>query len=436
MIKTFIIVFAAAFGITTALITDNMGLIKYDVQAKSDMDNNECPDFAKFTGKLSGKNVCKLSGVYTNDIHLSKDILWALEDEVIIGGDNTNSATITIESGTNIFGQSGDDYLYISRGSKIFANGTKEEPINFTSKKEIIGLASKYHKGEWGGIVIAGNAPTNVVKGEKFEFALNGGEFGGNDPHDNSGVLTYVLIKYAGNEVGKDKELNGLSLGGVGDKTLIDYIEVYNNYDDGIEFWGGTVNLKHIVLIGNGDDNIDTDHGYQGKMQYVYIKQTSTTSRNPRGIEADNLSGNFTATPVSKPMIANFEMHGSSDSHEGILLRRGSGATLINGYVDGFNKCFGVRDRASSSKGNIQLRSVTLNSCTDEIFSYKSSTGVNEEKVKEIFYQSTSNTANSITQAQNVRKLTQNTFFDEAPFVGSYARDNDWRQGWSVGLNE
>ncbi|MDF1880474.1 hypothetical protein JHD50_04005 [Sulfurimonas sp. MAG313] len=324
MIKTFIIISAVSFGITTAVLSDKMGIFSNEAQAMEIA--NTCPSFAKFTGTLAGQDVCKLSGVYTEDIRLTKNKLWALENEVIIGGDNTSSATIHIEKGTKIFGKNGEDYLFISRGSKIEAKGTKDEPIEFTSKKDIIGLASKYHKGEWGGIVIAGNAPTNVQGQEQFEFALTGGNFGGNNPHDNSGIINYVLIKYAGNKVGLDKELNGLSLGGVGDKTNIDYIEVYNNFDDGIELWGGTVNLKHIVLIGNGDDNIDTDHGYTGKMQYVYIKQTTTTSRNPRGFEADNLSGDFSATPISKPVIANFEMHGNSDSHEGILLRRGSGA--------------------------------------------------------------------------------------------------------------
>ncbi len=434
MIKTFVISSALAFGITTAIISDKMELFASTQEIIS--TTSPCPSFSKYSQRLGGKDVCKLSGVYTQDIHLSHDKLWALEDEVIIGGDNANQASLHIDAGTTIFGQSGDDYLFISRGSKIIAKGDKEHPIVFTSKKDVLGLASKHHKGEWGGLVIAGNAPTNVDGTERFEFALSGGEFGGKDPHDNSGILTYVLIKYAGNEVGLDKELNGLSLGGVGDKTLIDYVEVYNNFDDGIELWGGTVNLKHIVLIGNGDDNIDTDHGYQGNMQYVYVKQTTTTSRNPRGIEADNLSGNFLASPVARPVIANFEMHGSEHSHEGILLRRGSGAHLINGYVKGFNQCLGIRDRASAKRGNIEFESVTLNNCVEETFSVKRATGVSLEKIEEIFTQNSSNTINTITQAQDVRELTHNTFFDPARFVGAYTPENDWRQGWSVGLND
>lgn len=434
MLKTFVIVFAISFGISSAILTNKLDLFANNTISSTSQTN--CPVFSKYTGKLSGKDVCQLSGVYTDSIILTNDKLWALESEVIIGGDNTNSATIHIQEGTQVFGQHGEDYLFISRGSKIQAIGTEENPIVFTSKKDILGLASKYHRGEWGGIVIAGNAPTNLKEQEHFEFALTGGNFGGNNPHDNSGTLNYVLIKYAGNEVGLDKELNGLSLGGVGDKTEIDYVEVYNNFDDGIELWGGTVNLKHIVLIGNGDDNIDTDHGYQGKMQYVYIKQTTTTSRNPRGLEADNLSEDFSSTPIAKPIIANFEMHGSQNSHEGILLRRGSGAMLINGYVSGFNKCFGVRDRASAKKGNIEIQSVSLQSCVDDVFAYKRATGVTLDKVESIFKQNASNTVNSITQAQDVRALTQSTFFDEAIFVGAYEPSNDWRQGWSVGLND
>jgi len=435
MIKLFVIVFAVTLGLGMAMLSNKMELFASNAPVVK-ATSTSCPVFTKHTGKIGQRDVCKLSGVYTDSITLTNDKLWALENEVIIGGDNRNSATLNIQEGTTIFGQNGEDYLFISRGSKIEAKGTQEAPIVFTSKKDVLGLASKYHRGEWGGIVIAGNAPTNVEGQEQFEFALTGGKFGGNNPHDDSGTLRYVLIKYAGNSVGMDKELNGLSLGGVGDKTEIDYIEVYNNFDDGIEFWGGTVNLKHVVLIGNGDDNIDTDHGYRGKMQYVYIKQTQTNSRNPRGIEADNLSEDFSATPIARPVIANFEMHGSADSHEGILLRRGSGAVLINGVVSDFNRCFGVRDRASAKKGNIELQSVSLQGCEEKTFAYKSATGVGLKKVEELFHQNESNIIGSVTQAQDVRALTQNTFFDKAVFVGAYESSNDWRQGWSVGLND
>ncbi|MDF1880473.1 hypothetical protein JHD50_04000 [Sulfurimonas sp. MAG313] len=104
--------------------------------------------------------------------------------------------------------------------------------------------------------------------------------------------------------------------------------------------------------------------------------------------------------------------------------------------MDGFNKCFGIRDRASAKTGNIELQSISLQSCEDEVFAYKSATGVNLSKVEKIFNQNTSNVIGTLATAQNVKELTQSSFFDEAMFVGAYSPQDDWREGWSVGLSD
>jgi len=434
MLKIVLGISLFALGVAFALTIESAQLLNFK-KAAPHKEVHSCPQFSTYVNRLRGKDVCRLSGLYTQDIILSSDKIWSLKGEVIIGGDNIHPSTINIQSGTTIMGEKGADYLLISRGSKIFAIGSKFEPIIFTSKKDVMGVSSKNHRGEWGGIVIAGNAPTNINKEDSFEFILSESKFGGVDDHDNSGVLNYVVIKYAGHEVAADKELNGLSLGGVGDGTTIDYLEVYNNYDDGIEIWGGSVNLKHIVLIGNGDDNLDTDHGYRGKIQYLYVKQTQTTSRNPRGIEADNLSEDFYATPIAYPIIANFELHGTSTSHEAILLRRGSGAQFINGKVSNFTSCLGIRDRASIQNSDIRFDSVALSNCQD-IYSFKRSTGVHKTDIEKIFHKGTNNKINEVTKAVNVITFTKDTFFDEALFIGAYEKNKDWREEWTVGLDD
>ncbi len=395
----------------------------------------KCPEGSLYLSTINQKKVCELSGTYTKDMTLSADFYWALKGEVNIGEDNAKSMTLTIEPGTTLFGSSGPDFLLISRGSKIYAKGTKLLPIIFTSAQDVAGRAGLHDRGAWGGLVLSGRAPTNAGDEEVFEFSKTGRKFGGNDIHDSSGILKYVLVKYAGYEVAIDRELNGISFGGVGDGTMVDYIEVYNNADDGIEMWGGTVNLKHVVLIGNGDDNIDVDHGYQGKMQYVYVKQTDVISYDPRGVESDGMLGNHQAKPKTELKLANFELEGTHESDAGIMLRRGSDGLFINGVIHGFEKaCLAVRDRESIRKSP-EFFGVTLKKCKRGPFSAKG--GVDSSEVERLFLDN--NHGNTIIDSKpkiaSIKALLpDDTFFDDATFIGAYTKEDDWRKGWTVGV--
>ena len=293
---------------------------------------NPCPTQTTFISKgFEGKPVCQLHGTYTSSLLLTNDIFWALKGEVHIGTDNSHNSTLRIEAGTTIFGKTGADFLVITRGSQLIAQGTASAPIIFTSQKDVAGLISK--AGDWGGIAIAGNAPINGAGEDIFEFSNSGVKYGGHQRDDSSGALEHVQIRYAGFEVRPGEELNGLSLGGVGSKTTLDYIEVYHGKDDGIELWGGTVNLSHLVLIDNGDDNLDFDQGYQGNIQYVYIRQNVATSHYPRGIESDSNKKEPDSKPKTIVTVANFEIHGSKKTSEAVMSRRGSALTLINGMI-------------------------------------------------------------------------------------------------------
>jgi hypothetical protein len=185
-------------------------------------------------------------------ITLTNDIVWALSGPVFIGNDKANSVTLEIEPGTIIFGRSGADYLVISRDSKIEATGTAEQPIIMTSYNDVIG--GEVNAGQWGGLVILGNAPSTRCPQDdsncslQIEGAAEGAVFGGTDSEDNSGILNYLVVKYAGFEIAPDNELNGITFGGVGSGTTVDYVQVHANSDDGVEFFGGSVNAKHLVL--------------------------------------------------------------------------------------------------------------------------------------------------------------------------------------------
>ncbi len=184
----------------------------------------------------------------------------------IIKGRTTvdSGITLSIQPGTTIKGQySTRGTLCVNRGAYLVAPGTKAKPINFTS--------TELKRGGWGGIVLLGKAPTNEPT--KYFEAIPEWAYGGNDAHDSSGVMTYVTINYPGFAVEVDKELNGLTLCGVGDKTVLHHIQSNNGDDDAFEFFGGTVNVSHFVATNETDDGFDMDNGYSGTGQFMMVIQ-------------------------------------------------------------------------------------------------------------------------------------------------------------------
>jgi hypothetical protein len=396
----------------------------FDKQNKLHETMVTCPENTQLiSDDFEGKPVCQLRGTYVKDIHLSSDKFWALKGEVHIGVDGKEKATVEIDPGTTVFGKTGADFLLVTRGSKIIAEGTSSQPIIFTSMKDAAGLLSA--PGDWGGIAIAGYAPTNAGKEERFEFSNTDVRFGGENEDDNSGILKYVQIRYAGNEVRPGEELNGLSLGGVGRGTIIDYVEVYNGKDDGIEAWGGNVNMKHLILIGNGDDNLDFDHGYRGNIQYVYIKQTTVESIHARGIETDNNKKHNNALPRTQANIANFEIVGIDKTSEGVYSRRGSGLLLSNGLIRSVGGTGIIIKTVGTERFGVnRFNAVTLDRCA---------TGNVEDKASRIRDLNTFNrqyNSSVSTEGDRIAALDAEVF-ERGDFIGAYRKGSDWRQGWS-----
>jgi hypothetical protein len=218
--------------------------------------------------------------------------------------------TLIIESGVVIRAKTGQGVnasaLIVARGGKIFANGTKQKPIIFTAEgDDLQGSIPLKNKGLWGGLLILGHAPVNNFNEEAFIEGIPENEprgvFGGNVIDDNSGVLRYISIRHGGTNIGQGNEINGLTLGGVGSATVVEYIEVLSNLDDGIEIFGGTVNLKNIVVAFCGDDAIDCDMGYTGNIQYILAIQDIGSG--DKLFEADEMNLSF--PPYLKPTIAN-----------------------------------------------------------------------------------------------------------------------------------
>lgn len=423
-----------------------------------------CPTFAAQGSSLAGvsKPVCEISGTITADTRLTADIAWSLSGKVTVGNDNANSATLTIEPGTTVFGKSGADYLVVARGSKIQAIGTASNPIIMTSVNDMLGLSDNESTAEWGGLVLLGNAPTNKcdqadLANCQVEAEGEAGPYGGADPEDDSGALKYVQVRYAGFEVLPDNELNGITFAGVGRGTTVEYIQVHNNLDDGVEFFGGTVDAKYVVLTGNRDDSLDWADGWTGRMQHVLVRHNPNDTKANRGIEADNQSGNFTAQPVSKPQIANMTIIGNNfdgeDDSEGVLLRAGTAAELYNFVItgpSGMGECFEINsDESVTNAGNGEI--VFRNSIIDCAEPFKNSVDGNGNVTLDAQAWFMQQPGNMITDALlggyipapnspalgNGYNVANNVdpWFDTVDYIGAFNGTTDWTVGWTVGIH-
>ncbi len=282
---------------------------------------------------VTGKTVVTLSGTLATQT-LDVNNVYAIDGEVIV----PDGVTLTIPAGTVLYGNTGQSYLAVDQGGKIEANGTAANPIIFTSKADVDAnlQLDETVQGQWGGLSIFGKATTN--KGlESYEAGNH--TFGCDnttvtcDDTDNSGTLNYVVLKHTGYEVETDKELNGLSLGGIGSGTTVQNIVSVSSLDDGVEVWGGKVALTNVYLYNNADDSLDWDHGWTGSATNVYIKQNLVDGTGSRGIESDNNGGGEDATPISNPTISNFTIITAEDGGQGIVNREGTAGQLSNGIV-------------------------------------------------------------------------------------------------------
>lgn len=245
-----------------------------------------------------------ISGELTEDQTWISDRVYVLQGKVVV----PSGVTLTIMPGTIIKGAQGQDTnasaLIVARGGTINAEGTAEEPIIFTSELDNIAIGekvgtnlSKTDNEKWGGVVILGNAPISAENGdteaniEGIPADLGYGYYGGAVSDDNSGVLKYVSIRHGGISIGEGNELNGLTLGGVGTGTTVDNIEIYATLDDGVEFFGGTVNATNILVYNQGDDGIDIDQNYSGTIDGFAVIHGDGIGTD-EGLEIDGPEGN------------------------------------------------------------------------------------------------------------------------------------------------
>lgn len=291
---------------------------------------------------IEGQTYNKLEGAINENLELTPDKKWLLSGGVFV----ENGYSLYITNGQTIYADPNiTTFLSIKQGGKIFAEGTQNNPIVFTP------LKSNPTFGDWGGIVINGFASLNT--GLTAEGEGGTGIYGGTNDADNSGVLKYVRVEYAGKILGTDNELNGFSFNGVGSGTIVEYIQAYKGSDDGIEFFGGTVNVRYAVSTENQDDSFDWTHGWRGKGQYWFVQQG--VNGGDRGIEADNNADDNTLNPFSNPTLSHLTLNGVDDGdglNEGMRLREGTKGKIYNSIVTGFPK-YGVRVTEQQTLDNV-----------------------------------------------------------------------------------
>lgn len=415
-----------------------------------------CPAGLETRGVVSGKEICALRGKYLSQkLTLSSGQDYVLEGGVYIGGDNAANSELFIEPGVKIFGQSGADFLVITRGSKIYAQGTAQSPIVFTSAK-----TSARKRGEWGGLVLNGNATINACKPGAVVCEGEGeggtGKYGGTNDDDSTGILKYVRVEFAGFPVSPDNELNGITFNAVGRNTIVDYIQVHMNADDGIEFFGGTVGVKHVVLTGNEDDSLDWDFGWRGRAQFVVIQQYTDSADN--GFESDNNKSPQNASPRSMPTLSNVTMVGAETKGAyGMLLRKGTGAHLSNMLITGFAKAgididdtetfnhgASVTGATLLPSGLTMTNSIVFNKKNFEV-GEKDSAGalIQEPWLIESWFkaQDGNMTVDPLladwfpkagSPAIGAGAASEDTWFDFVDYVGAFAdQSDDWTKGWT-----
>lgn len=315
-------------------------------------DNTPATDWTAGWSNFDPENTVYPATTQTVSADVTTNTTWSgvilLQNKIYV----KNNATLTIAPGTIIRGDKvTQGSLIITRGAKINAQGTASQPIVFTSNEPV----GNRNEGDWGGIVLLGlarnNQPGGVANIEGI-VPTTDTQYGGAFDNDNSGTIKYVRIEFAGIALEPNKEINGITFGSVGSATTVDYVQVSHSGDDSFEWFGGTVNCKHLIAYRGLDDDFDTDFGYRGKVQFALAirdKDVSDAPGDSNAFECDNDAAGSTATPKTRPIFSNVTLVGPKGNgtialpvgekfEKAFRLRRNSAVSVLNSLVTGWEK--------------------------------------------------------------------------------------------------
>ncbi|HJA97433.1 MAG TPA: hypothetical protein H9920_06925 [Candidatus Alistipes faecavium] len=369
-----------------------------------------------------------LCGNITSDATLTEGNSYKLS-----GGLHVKAgATLHIEPGVELVALDDEvpDYILIEQGARIDAQGTAAHPIVMTSERK--------ESGAWGGIHICGHAHTNAGTGVLSE--IGNAPYGGSNDADNSGTLRYIRLEYTGFALDEEHEANGVSFYGVGNGTTVEYLQAYKGSDDGFEFFGGSVNVRYMVVTSCSDDSFDWTEGWNGKGQFLVAFQEAETTLGYDCdclMECDSNGNNAAATPVAHPVLSNVTLvgNGSENGTRGVRLRAGTEVELYNAIVTGKAKCITVEtpeteNSFSKSEKPSKLEYVSMSTALDS----KEGIYTNED-----FAAATGNATDYVNTlgrgyvgTLDGGTILSDSFFTPAAYRGAVRADADWTAGWTL----
>lgn len=371
-----------------------------------------------------GEDTYVLDSDITENVTLETGKTYTLNGGVHV----KSGVTLTIQPGVTIVAQHDEtvDYILIEQGAKIDAQGTAAQPIVMTSEKK--------EAGAWGGLHICGYAHTNNGSGKS---EIGNAPYGGNNDADNSGTLKYIRLEYTGYAFDEEHEANGVSFYGVGNGTTVEHLQAYQGSDDGFEFFGGSVNVKYMVVTSCSDDSFDWTEGWNGKAQFLVAYQEGESSLGYACdclMECDNNGTNNAATPVAHPTIANATLIGNGGDAQGVRLRAGTQVELYNTIITGKGKPLTVETNETENAlkdGTSKLEYVAI---SGELSS-KQGIYTNAD-----FAQATGNLTNQefswtgkyVGTLDGGKDLSADSFFTKTDYKGAVKSGDDWTSGWTL----
>jgi hypothetical protein len=421
-------------------------------------------------------------GTGTGTTTWTNDNVYILDGFVFVN----DGDVLTIEAGTVIKGMSGSgadaSALVVARGAQIQANGTADAPIIFTFEADALDGSTPFNvRGQWGGVILLGAATLNSSPGETQIEGIpdteSRGLYGGTNDEDSSGSMTYVSIRHGGTDIGAGNEINGLTIGGVGAGTTLDYIEVISNADDGVEFFGGTASIKHVVTAFCGDDSFDYDEGWRGYGQFWCTVQEE--GEGDRGGEHDGGTDPEDGMPYAHPVIYNatYIGRGAAAGKRALTLRDNAGGEYHNSIFYNWGKGIDIENLASGEDayarfenneiafaGNVfdACTSLGLDATASDLFKITMGSGwasaadsteaaTSSAAAFEASFAANNNTVAStglswvIEEGSGLLNLVPNSdvpsganptmeWFEDVTYAGAFDPTNDctWLEGWSM----
>ena len=396
-------------------------------------------------GTTADGDACRLPNSISGDQYLPYGKKYLVEGKVTVeaGGRLSVAPGVTVEGSAST---AQPNFILVEPDAQIFAVGTPEQPITFTGPEAF--------PGSWAGLVLAGRSTCNDAAGVELGCTFEADSdisYGGDVLDDNSGRLRYVRILWAGQLVNPDEELNSLTLLGVGSGTEIDHVQVDGGLDDGIEFFGGSVNVTRLVCSNMGDDCLDFDQGYSGRIQHALVYQGVNTDAgdDSNGIEADNDRSNNDKEPRTSPIVSNVTLVGGPVGNEAIRLRRGMGGYFYNIVATDFrDTCLNLDDAGTfgqgtaSSQGTLQINNSFMGVCDNGAFE---DAGGDPYAVSDWYNAGNGNgqgdpMLNGFLPQAGSPVLSggmspSDPFFVPTTYRGAFSGPNDnWTAGWTVNL--